>query len=82
MIPHQMNCPHSGDGWCLSCVDVLARRMERIIAMLEDLECDAERIDLESPQGDQSQARGFMSAAVSRARRIADQPLDNVEQLP
>jgi len=29
-IPHLSNCPHSGDGWCLSCVSRQARRIAEL----------------------------------------------------
>ncbi len=29
-MPHLMNCPHSGDGWCLDCVQRLQKDQERI----------------------------------------------------
>lgn len=26
-MPHLMNCPHDGNGWCLSCVGELEREL-------------------------------------------------------
>lgn len=34
-IPHQMNCPHSPDGWCLACVRQLVERHEQDLALTE-----------------------------------------------
>lgn len=28
-MPHLMNCPHSGDGWCLECVGEMQRLLEQ-----------------------------------------------------
>ena len=28
-MPHQMNCTHSGDGWCLDCVGDLWEEREK-----------------------------------------------------
>jgi hypothetical protein len=29
-VPYLMNCPHDGDGWCLSCVKVLGEEYEEL----------------------------------------------------
>jgi hypothetical protein len=28
-MPHLMNCPHQGEGWCLECVGALQAELER-----------------------------------------------------
>ena len=34
-MPHLMNCPHMGDGWCLDCV---AEQWEQLAALRKDAE--------------------------------------------
>jgi len=34
-MPELMNCPHSGDGWCLQCVRELSEGSNRRISELE-----------------------------------------------
>jgi hypothetical protein len=36
-IPWMMNCPHDGDGWCLSCVRELAEEKDKLEKELSDL---------------------------------------------
>lgn len=34
-MPHLMNCPHQGEGWCLDCVKELHERNEKLRVCLE-----------------------------------------------
>ncbi len=34
-MPHLMNCPHSGDGWCLDCVKEQQDELEQLKSALE-----------------------------------------------
>jgi hypothetical protein len=43
-MPHLMNCPHQGEGWCLECVGALQAELERTRVSLhvESAAADAE----------------------------------------
>lgn len=38
MIPTQMNCSHSGDGWCLQCVKTLADERDSYLTRMLELQ--------------------------------------------
>lgn len=38
MVPHLMNCPHDGDGWCLECVGRLAAEAAKARDVLLQIE--------------------------------------------
>lgn len=43
-MPHLMNCSHSSDGWCLSCVKEQADENERLRERVRELEAALDRI--------------------------------------
>lgn len=36
-MPHLMNCPHTGDGWCLECVDELQQTAGHFETLLRNV---------------------------------------------
>lgn len=34
-MPHMMNCPHSGEGWCLDCVQALEKERVRLAELVD-----------------------------------------------
>lgn len=47
MIPELMNCAHSGEGWCLDCMQAMIPRVE-VAAALEELRSDWYRQKIEA----------------------------------
>lgn len=49
-MPHMMNCTHSGEGWCLECVEKVAEQVARLTAENEQLtaklNCEPRLIEL------------------------------------
>ena len=43
-MPHMMNCPHTGSGWCLDCVKEQGDRLARQAAVIEKLRAAAELV--------------------------------------
>ena len=42
-MPHLMNCSHSGDGWCLLCVNELYKKVEELDLIRETLQNGLDR---------------------------------------
>ena len=51
MIPTQMNCAHSDEGWCLRCVGKLQSQHEQEITRLKSFGCELDKnyIRLDDP---------------------------------
>ena len=39
-IPYMMNCSHTGEGWCLTCVKSLGENYEQLITEVQEARAD------------------------------------------
>lgn len=46
-MPHLMNCPHQGEGWCLNCVKEMGERLIEAIKNIDQLKRELGRANHE-----------------------------------
>jgi uncharacterized coiled-coil protein SlyX len=72
-MPHLMNCPHQGEGWCLECVGALQAELERTRVSLhvEAAAADAEATFANELNADVAELRARVAELKGALREVA-----------
>ncbi len=77
-MPHLMNCPHSGEGWCLDCVASSRAERDAAVKRFEDKRLEVHNVCKDRAAAEKKLAE--LQAEINRVIEVSDKRLIALDQ--